>query len=395
MKKFFLCTVFALVASLSSFAGQGAGNASDYEWKINNRLALQLDGRGLIFYQRTHVIYEELFKQVPQLNAILDGNISTAGGNTYADSAVNAAFLATNLANKDFEILGTNMTSALVTFAGKFDAGAGIKITTAGADADGAIIVPHLNTKQTSWAASGQFSTRKRPLFACSLCPSPAALITTVALTSNVVTVTTDIAHGIPTGASVTIKLDESDSDYDSNMASTEGTFTVTAGSSTTLTYSLTHANISSASIAGSAIPTINYKQIIWAGFKLTNTATVTTDINQAFFRFDTSDTANGTNWHFITSRANVDVDDVLGVPCVPGIAYDFVLKIDSARRPHPFINGVDLTDQLSAAGQAALVTDVSLIPYIGTQAVGTTPAAKSITVWYEAAGRRAGSLAP
>ena len=51
-------------------------------------------------------------------------------------------------ANRNFEILGTNMTTALVTFP---STSAGILATTAGADQDQAIIAPHLDTNQSAW----------------------------------------------------------------------------------------------------------------------------------------------------------------------------------------------------------------------------------------------------
>jgi len=50
--------------------------------------------------------------------------------------------------NKDFEVLGTNMTDALVAFP---TAHAGMKMTTAGADQDQAILAPHLDSGQTAW----------------------------------------------------------------------------------------------------------------------------------------------------------------------------------------------------------------------------------------------------
>tara|TARA_R100000656_G_scaffold123101_1_gene99282 strand:- start:431 stop:1288 length:858 start_codon:yes stop_codon:yes gene_type:complete len=54
--------------------------------------------------------------------------------------------------NLDFEVLGTNMTTALVTFDSDR---AGLTITTAGADEDQSIILPHLDTNQTSWTGVG------------------------------------------------------------------------------------------------------------------------------------------------------------------------------------------------------------------------------------------------
>jgi hypothetical protein len=74
---------------------------------------------------------EEYFLQRPILNADLD-----------AASTVEVA----RAGQKNFEVLGTNMTSALSTFA---TTSAGINITTAGADQDQAILAPHLDNAGT------------------------------------------------------------------------------------------------------------------------------------------------------------------------------------------------------------------------------------------------------
>ena len=88
---------------------------------------------------RRYYLYESFAKK-PGLNAvaIIDPD---------ADSASDlAAFV---IANRDFETLGTNMTTALTTFPGTQ---AGILMTTAGADADQSILLPHLDTNQSAWA---------------------------------------------------------------------------------------------------------------------------------------------------------------------------------------------------------------------------------------------------
>ncbi len=86
----------------------------------------------------------ELFHQRPALNAV----IGMPGSDTTSPTA--AALLAYTVANKNFEVLGTNMTTALCTFAD----GGGILLTTAGAAADSAIVLPHLDTNQSTWAAT-------------------------------------------------------------------------------------------------------------------------------------------------------------------------------------------------------------------------------------------------
>jgi len=77
---------------------------------------------------------EEFFKQRPAINADID--------QAYTVEVARAA-------NKDFEVIGTNMTTALCTF--DVDGHAGIKISTATADEDQAIIAPHLDVGQSAW----------------------------------------------------------------------------------------------------------------------------------------------------------------------------------------------------------------------------------------------------
>ena len=99
---------------------------------------------------------EEYFKQKPALNAALD-----SGGTT-----TTAAELTTfAIANKDFETLGTNMTTALTTFA---STSAGILMTTATADEDQAILLPHLDTNQTAWSGT-KWGTENEVEWECSI----------------------------------------------------------------------------------------------------------------------------------------------------------------------------------------------------------------------------------
>ena len=60
----------------------------------------------------------------------------------------NAAEGTREIADPDFEILGTNAVSASATF----NAEGGITLTTAGADADQVILLPHLDANQSAWA---------------------------------------------------------------------------------------------------------------------------------------------------------------------------------------------------------------------------------------------------
>ena len=77
---------------------------------------------------------DEWFLQRPGLNADID-QVSTV--------EVQRAL------NRNWEALGTNMTTALCTFN---TTSAGIVATTAGADQDQAIVTPHLDTAATAWA---------------------------------------------------------------------------------------------------------------------------------------------------------------------------------------------------------------------------------------------------
>jgi hypothetical protein len=77
---------------------------------------------------------DEWFLQRPGLNADID-QVST----TEVQRAL----------NRNWEALGTNMTTALCTFN---TTSAGIVATTAGADQDQAILTPHLDTAATAWA---------------------------------------------------------------------------------------------------------------------------------------------------------------------------------------------------------------------------------------------------
>ena len=99
---------------------------------------------------------EEWFTKKPGLNAvaIIDPN---------ADSASDlAAFV---IANRDFETLGTNMTTALTTFSATHG---GILMTTAGADQDQAILLPHLDTNQTAWSGT-KWGTENSVEWECSI----------------------------------------------------------------------------------------------------------------------------------------------------------------------------------------------------------------------------------
>jgi len=102
------------------------------------------------------IYLEEYFYQRPGLNAI---NIIDPD----ADDAT--ALAVTQAANKNFETLGTNFTTALTTFA---TTSAGILMTTATADQDQAILLPHLDTNQSAWAKT-LWGTENQVEWECSI----------------------------------------------------------------------------------------------------------------------------------------------------------------------------------------------------------------------------------
>lgn len=87
----------------------------------------------------------ENFNQRPQLNAVVNAAFTNADATNAANTAIKVA---SNLASRDFEILGTNAAAAGATHGTTV---AGLEMTTAGADNDQLIVLPHLDTNQTAW----------------------------------------------------------------------------------------------------------------------------------------------------------------------------------------------------------------------------------------------------
>lgn len=119
--------------------GRYQHGASDYQvvegWAVGRPLsssATMKPGR----YRRT---WTAGMRGKPALNAVMDA------GAAYSQ----AEEVARLIADPDFEVLGTNATTALSTFYVE----GGLLLTTAGADGDSMILVPHLNTNQSAWTA--------------------------------------------------------------------------------------------------------------------------------------------------------------------------------------------------------------------------------------------------
>jgi len=110
---------------------------------------------------RRYYLYES-FSQRPALNAVMNTAFSDADATAAANTAIR---LAEKVANRNFEALGTNMTTALCTFNAT---SAGIVLTTATADQDQAIIAPHLDTNQTAWQVT-KWGTENQVEWECSI----------------------------------------------------------------------------------------------------------------------------------------------------------------------------------------------------------------------------------
>ena len=114
--------------------------------KVNDKFEVDSDGQVIVYGTNANNVnrgartsdryyLESYFEKRPAINANID--------QAYTVEVARAA-------SREFEILGTNMTTALVTFD---TTRAGLTITTATADQDQAIIAPHLDTAFTAWAS--------------------------------------------------------------------------------------------------------------------------------------------------------------------------------------------------------------------------------------------------
>lgn len=342
------------------------GNAGDaHDFKIGDKLSHRLNARGVMNHmQPKYKRLRELFSKRPALKAV--NELAGAG----ADSA--ATLLAFAIANKDFSVIGTNMTTALCTFVPNAvgSVGGGINIQTAGADADQAILLPSLTTGMTAW---GSVLPDVQPRFEVSLRTSRPLAITTAARSTTTASITTSVPHNLSVGQSVTIALLTGPTGY----AALNGTYTVTGITSTTVfTYTTTTSGtINSGSATGlTTINSLKY-QTIWTGLKKTNTDAIATDDDQFFMR--STPTENNGNMQIITSRGGVDVTTVLPVAVATNATYRVVFNIDSKLRPSVLVNGqlYDLVPghngQTGTDGSAPLTSGVALIPYTGTAANG------------------------
>ncbi len=89
---------------------------------------------------------EEYFKRVPDANAAIGTGYSDADATAAANLVITTK---RQVANKDFEILGTNADIADFSWS---TIDGGLLIETGSADNDQVIILPHLDTAQTAWS---------------------------------------------------------------------------------------------------------------------------------------------------------------------------------------------------------------------------------------------------
>lgn len=216
----------------------------EFDFKIQHVSVAKLNERGFnevnpAFYRLT-----EKFLQRPALKAVneLPGSDST--------SPTATALLAYTIANKNFSVGGTNMTTALCTFCtgtGLVPTG-GITLNTAGADADQAIVWPSLSTGITQWSNGAWRSDRRTRFDSWVRTGGKPSAISNSVLSSNVVTITTSTNHNLSIGQTVNVAILTGPALF----ADMNGNFIVASiPSTTTFTYALTHANITTTASTG------------------------------------------------------------------------------------------------------------------------------------------------
>jgi hypothetical protein len=139
---------------------------------------------------------------------------------------------------------------------------------------------------------------------------------------------------------------------------------------------------------------------IFWAGLKLTNTKTLETDADQAYFTFDPTAKSgnsftNTGNLHFVYSVAGTDYITDLGIVVAINTItiYKLRIEIDSNRQIQVYVNDVlyglattsDTTGTTalnSLVKSLALTNDINLKPYIGVETGDGV--AKTLNLCYE-----------
>ena len=259
-----------------------------------------LNGSPFTLKDPDRIYLEEYFAQRPCINADL-----TSGTDATREPA-----------NKNFEVLGNNISSDDVTFAATTG---GILLQPDGANGDQVIVLPHLDSDQTAWTGT-KWGTENQVQWECA------------------------------------IRTDAADID----------------------------------------------DTTIWAGLKLTNTPTMATDDDQAYFIYGAEDDDAGAlttnaNLHFVYSVGGTDFVTDLGTAVAAATDYRLGIQIDSDRKVSAWVNGVQygLTTVADADGVAvspatgiesslsvALTDDIDLIPYVGIMNQAGTQ--RDMVLYYE-----------
>jgi len=196
------------------------GSLETRDWQFKNNV--QVDGHIRRSPGRWYI--EEFFHQRPGINADVDQvyTVEVARG-----------------CNLNWEALGTNSTTALVTFAPTY---AGLLLTTAGADNDQIIITPHLDTttdqtdSNTAWAGV-QWGTENQTEFECAITTGATiatALIWVGLKLTNTPTVATDADQ-------VFFRYSTDDSDTNWELVSSIGNTDTTTDSGVAVAASTTY----------------------------------------------------------------------------------------------------------------------------------------------------------
>ena len=108
---------------------------------------------------------EEFFLQRPAFNSILNTQFADANATASTNTDIR---IAEKIANKNFEILGSNVSASTTSCTFNDTARAAITITTQSSDQDQAIIAPHLDQNQTAWTAI-KWGTRHQLEWECAI----------------------------------------------------------------------------------------------------------------------------------------------------------------------------------------------------------------------------------
>lgn len=141
----------------------------------NHTRIIQYGAKELVLGNRTggdsnRYYLNEFFLQRPALNTVLTTDFDNADATNASNTTIRTA---EKVANRNFELLGTNMTTALCTF--EYNTGrVGILLTTAGAEDDQAIVLPHLDnggdkgTSQSAWNST-LWGTENQVVWECAI----------------------------------------------------------------------------------------------------------------------------------------------------------------------------------------------------------------------------------